>query len=48
MAHTAIVSTDAEPIIVYPHFMPTHTIFMEGCLNEYYWGVDGLNKTFKI
>ena len=29
--------------------MPTSrpTIFMEGCLNEQYWGVDGLNKNLK-
>ena len=33
--------------IIHLRFMPTHTIFMEGCLNEQYWGVDWLNKDFK-
>ena len=27
--------------------MPPPTICMEGCLNEQYWGVDGLNKNPK-
>ena len=33
--------------IVYRRFMPPRTLFMEGCLNEQYWGVDGLNKNLK-
>ena len=32
---------------VHSCFMPPRTIFMEGCLNEQYGGVHGVNKNFK-